>query len=205
MENAFILGCSHSAGADVPNGLNKSYAASFARLFNFNPINLSITGGSNDAMFRIFSEYVALDKIKDTDIIIACWTGTTRTETVHNELWSPIVVGHQQSPIENYIKQWSIYDSDSTRWRLNKIKNIVALNELATRLGLRVINFDSFHKIPNSLAYDSTVYNWPCAQDSFVDWCVERQFEHSETFHFYENAHWEYANYAYDLWQKQTS
>lgn len=197
MNNAYILGCSHAAGAEMVDGDNKSYPVKLAEQLNFNPVNLAISGGSNDAMFRIFEQHCDLNKIKTNDIVIACWTGSDRTEVVYHDSWAPIAPGIQYSPIDDYVKQWCVYDSDSWRWRLNKIKNIIALNEIARKIGVSVINFHSFNYIEGFKPYDIyTEYKWPCAEDTFTDWCLHNSFEHTEGGHFFEDAHNSFAQHA---------
>ena len=65
---ALILGCSHAAGAEMYQdtsitidnprsfGWLNSYPVSVARQLGYEPMNYAISGGSNDAMFRIFIE-----------------------------------------------------------------------------------------------------------------------------------------------------
>ena len=92
---ALILGCSHAAGAQMHTGpecatkhpveqvvweANNSYPVLLAKMLGYTPLNHAISGGSNDAMFRICTQ-----QIHKADIIIACWTGWDRTELWHPE------------------------------------------------------------------------------------------------------------------------
>jgi len=198
MNKAFILGCSHAAGAEMDNGETKSYPVKIAQLMNYTPINLAISGGSNDAMFRIFEHYCGTQKITPNDIVIACWTGDRRTEVVHNNEWTPLASGIQYSPIDDYVKQWCVYDNDRWKWRLNKIKNIISLNEIANKIGVRVLNIHSFNYIEGFDLYDiHSEYEWPCSKDTFCTWCLDKQFNDTTGGHFFEDAHEAFAKHAH--------
>jgi len=71
MKKALILGCSHAVGAEMsqePNlvfdtfvqahdyELTHCYPAQIAQALGYLPVNRGISGGSNDAMFRLFTE-----------------------------------------------------------------------------------------------------------------------------------------------------
>jgi len=86
MKKALILGCSHSVGAEMRDEpglrfdnsihaldyeLAHCYPAQIAQALGYMPINRGISGGSNDAMFRLFLE----ETLTPNDIVIACWTG----------------------------------------------------------------------------------------------------------------------------------
>ena len=65
MSKALILGCSHASGAemfdhidqDYSKGFFNSYPAQIASGLGYEIENRSISGGSNDAMFRIFEHH----------------------------------------------------------------------------------------------------------------------------------------------------
>ena len=115
MPDALILGCSHAAGAlmheqpslvlteepgkdqyqiEAEYGAKNSYPVKLAELLGYTPHNHAISGGSNDAMFRIF-----LEQADNFDLVIACWTGKDRGELFHTDhkYWIPINVGNSDS------------------------------------------------------------------------------------------------------------
>ena len=78
MKQALILGCSHAAGTEMHNGTECSYPVKIAKQLGYAPKNYAISGGSNDAMFRIYQEQCS--GLDSSDIVIACWSGYNRTE-----------------------------------------------------------------------------------------------------------------------------
>ena len=157
--------------------------------------NQSIPGGSNDAMFRIFENYVDLEKITSKDIVIACWTGSWRTEVLHENQWMPIAGGYSPTKISEYIKQWTVHDDGDWKWRLNKIKNIIALNEIAINIGIRVININSFNYIEGFDAMDLyKKYQWPTTE-TFCEWSIRQEYPHTLNGHFFEAAHEHFAEH----------
>ena len=147
------------------------------------------------------------------DIVIACWSGPHRTEIWHpnEKTWLPMTVGtriwHRRIPQDltekgmytplpnreeylDYCKQWCTYGTDQETGRLNKIKNIIALNSMAEYLGIKVINVNSFGSFPIAQ------YHWPVGDTEFCNWCLEQQFPHTELGHFYHPAHVAFADYV---------
>jgi len=232
MKKAIILGCSHAAGAlmfmepglvlddNQPQrqteygGLN-SYPMLVAEMMGYEPHNHAISGGSNDAMFRVFAE-----QEEKYDLVIACWTGMDRGELWHLEhnYWRPITYGfgtsnqiepnsilkqgvetgelvdkHEQ--YNKYGKQWIAFENNNQRGFNNKIKNVMALNMLAKHHGTEVINLDSFQGI-----YD---FSWPGdvfrpfddANDEFGNFCINNDYPSEPSGHFFKPAHQAYAEY----------
>jgi hypothetical protein len=193
MKRAIILGCSHAAGSEIPNGIACSYPVKIAEQLGYIPENYAIAGGSNDAMFRIYEEQCT--SLDSSDIVIACWSGCNRTEIWNdtNKDWQPLAPGKQDiSPKEylDYQEQWITYHTDSRIGRLNKIKNIVALNSLAMQQHIQVINIDSFWPITD-IAWTPGMY-WPL-NDNFWDWCNSNNYPHTNWGHFFEPAHQAFA------------
>ena len=108
MNQAFILGCSHAAGAEMRDQpgvdfsqyhsaehyeTHNSYPALIAQHLGYGIQNHAIAGGSNDAVFRIFCEHV--NHMRSTDLVIACWTGPNRTELYYEKhhRWLPMPAG----------------------------------------------------------------------------------------------------------------
>ena len=202
---AYILGCSHAAGSEISEGTTKSYPAVIANALGYQAINLSIPGGSNDAMFRLFEELVDLKKIHYTDIFVACWTGSQRTEIQHNNDWHPLSVGDQTNQHELYKKHWITYDSGDWKWRLNKIKNIIALNTIAKLQGISVFNIDSFNNIEGFKGFDLyTEYNWPVHTLDFVGWCEQNTYDRTEMGHYNESAHKDFGNLVVSYVKEKT-
>lgn len=189
MKQALILGCSHAAGNEITQaGIDdreNSYAMHLARMMGYEPTNCAITGGSNDAMFRIceqtHSEY---------DIVIACWTGCNRSEVweEHTGTWHAISPGGAASSLEAYKQQWLMHHTDAVTGRLNKLKNILAMNTMCN-----VINIDSFW--PLHFDWPASVY-WP-VKESFWDWSIAQGYVRTAWGHFGLDAHQNYAKYLY--------
>ncbi len=230
MANALILGCSHAAGAQMRFGTEcpvtgdaeqiaweaeNSYPVQLAKMLGFNPLNHAISGGSNDAMFRVCTQQIA-GLLDFSDVIIACWTGMSRSELYHEDenAWYGLNYTNLQThrrvhcdslregrevfetldgyePVHNYAKQWLIYEGGYTKSRLNKIKNVLAVNSL----GIKVINIDSFDGV-----YD---FPWPkniyrpvsTIEEEFYPWSIAQGHRPEATGHFYRPAHQAYAEY----------
>ena len=235
MKKALILGCSHAVGAEMADepdvdlldyhkdyyGYFMSYPAQLARLLGYDPVNHGISGGSNDAMFRIFESLVNPYKdFEKPDIVIACWTGENRTEIWDDKEgnWLGLAGGKitftkvipdkiipqgklTGQPIDNfnnvilYQKQWITHHADPRTGRMNKLKNILALNTMAAQEKIPVINIDSFgcvqgYKFPNS------VYR-PVNQTEFSNWSVAQEFNKTKCGHYFLPAHTSFANFVY--------
>ena len=204
MKKAVILGCSHAVGAEMhqESGLrfNKSaqatdyelahcYPAQIAQALGYMPVNLGISGGSNDAMFRLFTEQT----LTPNDIVIACWSGVNRSE-IYDGQWIAIAPGAVPDQVHaDYFKYWLLYSANIKVGMLNKTKNILALNALAHAQGIRVINIDSFWPVPD-VAWPNTV-SWPVTTD-FMSWCQQHNFPRTDWGHFFKPAHDSFAEYV---------
>ena len=191
MNTALILGCSHAAGTDMTQGHDNSYPCIVAESLGYKIKNLAIPGGSNDAMFRIFE-----DEIKNlslNDLVIVCWTGVIRTE-VWNETsneWVPVhLKSDSPTKFKNFFKEWLSVRTDDSSTRLNKLKNILALNFLAESKGIRVINVDSFYPI-SDFQWPVNVF-WPTSEN-FWEWASKNNFKQTKNNHFDFDAHEEFA------------
>jgi hypothetical protein len=192
-------------------GWTHSYPVLIAGQLGYTPENWAIPGGSNDAIFRIFIEQ--LPGLADQDIVIACWTGPSRTEIWHelDQRWLGFTLGtqHFNSTVPsqharsgqpaggnislaqeylNYQTQWGRFHCNPHSDELNKIKNIQALNAIAQANGIRVINIDSF-----APAKDFSNITWAVDQ-SFRDWAIENHYPRTEWGHFFLPAHQAYAD-----------
>lgn len=210
MKQALILGCSHAIGAEMwmsplsgltqessaeekdGYGMTMCYPAIIARALGYQTNFRAVSGGSNDAMFRILEQ----SRIKPPDIVIACWTGGNRTEIFNDQdhTWVPLSVGHKTEGIYmEYMKQWIFWVNTGEQSRLNKLKNIYALNMLAQIRGIRVINIDSFWPVTN-VKWDKETY-WP-VPDDFYRYVEDRGYPHTEWGHYYEAAHKDFADHV---------
>lgn len=219
---AIILGCSHAAGAEMyqdtsititnPDtfGYANSYPAQIAQQLGYTPRNYSISGGSNDAMFRIFVEQ--LPTLTSEDLVIACWTGPDRTE-VYNDIdheWLPFGQGrgrfYPTAPSDvalsgfncggeisnadiyiNYLKQWCLHTNAQAN-QLNKVKNIIALNTMANSRGIRVINIDNFAPVDVDIKWVVPV--------TFCTWAIDCGYPPTSMGHFFLDAHTAFAEYV---------
>ena len=204
MKKALILGCSHAVGAEMfkePGlvfdnfdqadnyGRTHCYPVQIAQALGHMPINLSISGGSNDAMFRLFTEQT----LTPVDIVIACWTGVNRNEIYDNQ-WIAMSPGAVPDQVNSdYFKHWLLYSANTEVGMLNKTKNILALNALAYAQGIQVINIDSFWPVPN-IEWPSIV-EWSASMD-FMSWCQEHNFPHTAWGHFFKSAHDSFAKHV---------
>jgi len=204
MKKALILGCSHSVGAEMFKesglifdsfdqaeryGRTHCYPVQIAQALGYDPINLGISGGSNDAMFRRFTEQT----LTHNDIVIACWTGINRSEIYDNQ-WIAMAPGAVPDEINaDYFKHWLLYSANTEVSMLNKTKNILALNSLAYAQGIQVINIDSFWPVPD-IAWPKSM-KWPVDID-FMSWCQQHNFPHTNWGHFFKSAHDSYAEHV---------
>ena len=202
MKQSIILGCSHAAGSELSDSLeycvSNSYPSILSDRLGYQPINYAIPGGSNDAMFRIFE--TKFDKLTEDNIVIACWTGYTRTEIWNedNKTWLSIAPGGTSSKSKMHIKyahDWIIFHGEDQAGRLNKMKNILALNSLAQSKQIKVYNIDSFWPV-----YE---FNWPSnviwpVPTNFWDWCNENNHSRTENGHFSLSAHAKFADYIFN-------
>ena len=229
MKQALILGCSHAAGSEISSDDQYNYSHSFpvhiAKSLGYQPLNHAIPGGSNDAMFRIFER--DLETLDYDDIVIACWTGCNRSEIYHDtdQQWLALNTGQQGwlktidndtvlegmpklvegknfyetinhlNEYQQYLKSWIMYGVCDAAGRTNKIKNIIALNFLASSKNIKVINIDSFDPVPDCPPRKQ--FNW--VDLIFLDWCLENKFQHTESLHFYEDAHLAFSNRIIEL------
>ena len=176
--------------------LTHCYPAQIAQELGYTVVvNRGISGGSNDAMFRLFLE----GKLTPGDIVIACWTGVNRSE-IHDGTWLQLCPGAAvpKGITPDYFKPWLLYSANTEVGMLNKAKNILALNALAHAQGIRVINIDSFWPVSfftgTNFAWPDTV-SWPVAID-FMTWCQQHNFSHTEGVHFFKSAHDSYAEHV---------
>ena len=210
MKKALILGCSHAVGAEMSqepglvfdnfsqalaHELEHCYPAQIAQALGYMPINRGISGGSNDAMFRLFLE----ETLTPNDIVIACWSGVNRSE-IYDDIWRQLCPGAAvpKEIMPDYFKQWLLYSGNTEVGMLNKTKNILALNATAHAKGIRVINIDSFWPISFfpaiDFAWPDTV-EWPVDID-FMAWCQQHNFPHTDQGHFFKPAHDSFAEHV---------
>ena len=192
MKQALVLGCSHAEGSEMGDdayGRANSYPVLLANRMGYSADNRAIGGGSNDAMFRIFEA-----EHTNYDAVIACWTGHNRTEVWNSDsnAWIPFAPGGAAGDLDSYWQHWMIHQTDSATGRLNKIKNIVALNTIAQAHDVRVINIDSFWPVPD-YEWPSNVY-WPISIN-FWDWANDKGYARTPWGHFARDAHSAFAEY----------
>jgi hypothetical protein len=225
---ALILGCSHAAGAEMSKdpsivfdnintarsfGWLNSYPVLIAKQLGYQPLNYAISGGSNDAMFRIFTEQ--LKTLEPHDIVIACWTGIDRTEIWHDldHRWLPLSQGHHtfhplvdnefalsglnsggqismDSEYQAYREQWIRYQVNPVTSKLNKLKNILGLNNLAQHRSIPVINIDSFYPI------DYPDYIIWAVDQPFCNWADRNHCERTEWGHYFLDTHQRFAEFV---------
>ena len=201
-------------------GYHMSYPAQLARLLGYDTVlNHAIPGGSNDAMFRIFETYINPYKyLPRPDVVIACWTGPERTEICDSGEWVGLAGGktlfsktirddivREGMPIGEslvncddlfeYQRQWITYQADSWWGRLNKLKNMLALNATAAQHNIPVINIDSFGTVQEH-QFPDTVYR-PLEKIEFCNWAVEHGFDKTESGHYFTQAHKTFADFIY--------
>ena len=169
------------------DGRENSYPCLIAKQLDYIINNKAIPGGSNDAMFRIFES--ELSNLDAGDIVIACWTGYTRTELWDEDTRAWLAVNlstKAASPFDEYIKEWIKFQTNDQSGRLNKIKNVLALNQLAQSKRIQVINIDSFWPVHD--------FDWPSdiyrpVSDNLWDWALERKFAKTPNGHFDFDVH----------------
>jgi len=168
-------------------GRANSYPMLLAERMGYTADNRAIGGGSNDAMFRIFeSEHI------NYDLVIACWTGHNRTEVWNRDKWIPFVPGGTVGELDAYHQQWVVHHTDDVTGRLNKIKNIMALNALAQAHDISVINIDSFWPV-HGYKWPSNIH-WPVPLNFWM-WADAEGYARTPWGHFARDAHSAFADY----------
>lgn len=195
----------------VNYGYTHSFPVLIAQELGYKPENWAIAGGSNDAMFRIFIEQ--LPTLTAQDCVIVCWTGINRTEIWHDvdQRWlsfcpnsghfypiEPRPYARSGHPVAgnislekqyvSFYEQWMKFQCNEVSDRLNKIKNIQALNALAKAHDIPVINIDSFWPVPCGDNIDWAV------TETFVDWAIRNNHPRTDWGHFFLDAHQAYAD-----------
>jgi hypothetical protein len=190
-------------------GYLNSYPVLIAKQLGYTPLNYAVSGGSNDAIFRIFCEQ--LEYLTSNDIIIACWTGIDRTEIWHelDQHWLQLSIGQQNwNPIKSstyalsgencggeiscqddyiwYCRQWSKYHVNSNSSKLNKLKNITTLNNLAQGRSISVINVDSFYPIKHNVKW--------AIDEAFTRWADRNNFPKTDRGHYFLDTHQRFAD-----------
>jgi hypothetical protein len=205
---------------DPEYGASNSYPVLLADMLGYTPHNHAISGGSNDAMFRVYTE-----QEQHYELIIACWTGMDRGEYFHptHQQWITINYGQGDSLLrepnsvlkqgtevprviddkqmyEDYGKQWLAIEGNEQRGFNNRLKNILALNLLALSQGSKVINLDSFQgqheRRDNSFRWPKEVFrpvNGPT--NEFINFCIKRNYPSEPRGHYFREAHLDYAKY----------
>jgi hypothetical protein len=90
-----------------------------------------------------------------------------------------------------YQRQWTQFNTAAQLGRLNKIKNILALNSVAQAQGIQVINTDSFAPVTD-FAWPANIH-WPVSV-SFVDWAEQHRYPCAKWGHYFLPAHRSYAD-----------
>ena len=214
MKKAFLLGCSHVSGSEIegwgighstPFNLANSFPSQFAKLIGYHPINLGSPGASNDYIFRTFTELLETTQITPNDIVIVFWTGEERIE-IQDPLtreWmqfsvgmSTNISGYTSTHKEFYDLYQRLMCMEPMRGRLNKIKNIFALNYLAKLKGIQVINGDSFMEYG---FLGKAELPWLFPHDSFTNWAGKKNYKVSPEWHHYGlDAHTDFAKECYN-------
>jgi len=203
-------------------GYHMSYPAQLARLLGYDTVlNHAIPGGSNDAMFRIFETYINPYKyLPRPDVVIACWTGHERSEIwdFDSSTWVGLAGGKtlfsktvrddivregmpigeplaNRNEILKYQQQWITHHVDRWSGRMNKLKNMLALNVTAAQHNIPVINIDSFGTVQEH-QFPDNVYR-PLKKTEFCNWAVERGFDNTESGHYFTQAHKTFADFIY--------
>lgn len=206
---AYILGCSHVAGSEIEGwgighctkfNLENSFLAQLAKLLNYEPENLAIPGASNDYIFRNFMYLINSNMIQPNDIVLVFWTGEERIEIQDpiSKKWIQFSQGMSTNFPEYNSTHKDFYElyqrlmcMEPMRGRLNKIKNIYALNYIAKLKGIRVVNGDSFQEYGYDFKQDLP---WLFPHDSFTAWADRNKYEHSpDWYHYGLDAHTDFA------------
>jgi hypothetical protein len=240
---ALILGCSHAAGAEMHKdpsiafdnddeailfGWQNSYPVLMAKKLGYVPLNYAISGGSNDAMFRIFVEQ--LKTLESHDIVIACWTGIDRTEIWHelDQFWLPLSMGQHsfwkkqpsdvalsgldkgfrislEQEYKDYKEAWARFHTNLESNTLNKLKNLLSLNSLAQQYNIKVLNLDSFHPIHNIFPIENTeLINWAW-KEPFCEWADRNCPASTPWGHYFFEAHQRFADLVVEHLTKNTT
>lgn len=198
---------------DEDFGLKNSYPALIGQELGYEIYNYSMGGGCNDAIFRIAREL--LPTLTNDDLVIACWTGGDRSEIWHGKhnIWlqiSPGTTTYLRREIDDvhlsgrtidivvddcdqyveFTKKWTIFAINDQSSRNNKIKNIIALNDMLTSAGIPAINLDSFDPVDDPALEN---FFWP-EKTNFMEFCNANKFPRTHYGHYFFEAHRAYAH-----------
>lgn len=200
-----------------------SYPVILSNLLGKTANNHAIPGGSCTAMFRIF--LALLKNLDQDDIVLACWTGPDRTEIYDNlnNIWLPISPGEtnfwkkthdtialeglplyhdpveQQNEYINYLQQIYRHGMHPDQCQNQRLAKIIALNHIAYKHSIRVINIFSFAPEPDLSLLD---FYWPVGNLDFMTWCVDRDMPRTKSWHFDLQAHREFAQFVFEAMRR---
>lgn len=226
-------GCSHTAGAEIEyeqqgHCYDKAWPQYLSKLFLYNSVNLSQSGGSADRVVRTTIEYFLKEKnspsfnAKDYFCVVM-WPGLYRTELFNGGFdngWQPLVVGNDESYKNQmdvfsytYYKSWTIFAKTYPQ-TLSYLHNIMLLQYFLASNKIKYLFWSASNSAPHTEGYldlyKSQIYikRYPYLYDSeycFTKLCYNNNQKISEfsrlsgfNSHYNEDAHRWFADYLYN-------
>lgn len=78
--------------------------------------------------------------------------------------------------------------------KLNKLKNITALNDLAESRSISVINIDSFYPINNNISKARPCPNKWVIDEAFTSWAIRNNCPKTDWGHYFLDTHQRFAD-----------
>lgn len=234
MGTLVAIGCSHTAGTALDGvtgsqnefNLYNCFAAQIARKMNYQYINLSVPGGSNQSILRKLNFYIAENKkdLENTFFLLG-WTTASRFElrylenSPHNFItinpWVDkkyIPFTHKMDPKLLHTKTpkdltyYSPYlfhpEEDENNWAVyvysaQKVLENLNLKYYMVNTCKEILKTKFNYSIINKLNKD--YYLDPLDPEmSLLWWALKKGYEKTECWHLKLDAHTEWANYIYE-------
>ena len=144
--SVMFVGCSRVFGTGIP--LESTWSYIVASQLNLKCINLGVNGASNDTAFRLINDWGSMLKPK---IIIFLPTEKHRLE-VHTDEGSANIGAWSSDYLKDKLyREWCL---TSTNGELNYLKNKLAIEYIASKLGIRCIVINDNMRVRCDLARD---------------------------------------------------
>jgi hypothetical protein len=195
----YVNGDSHSHGNNVKNR-TKTFASLLSHALDFELVNSSNSGASNDRIIRTTRDYLADNQ---PDLVVIGWSTWEREEWEHlGQYYNVNSSGHDQLPdvlITKY-KQWVIEQTPETLVGKSQHthEKIYKLHCELTEKQIPHVFFNcmyNFFEITNQLNWNHS-YIGPYENDASYYWYLKkRNFATDDWYHYGEDGHKAWANF----------
>lgn len=234
MGTLVAIGCSHTVGTALDGvtgsqnefNLYNCFAAQIARKMNYQYINLSVPGGSNQSILRKLNFFIAdnKNKLKNTFFLIG-WTSPARFELRYPENSSHEFITINSWVDKKYIPFTHKMDpkllhtkttKDLTYYspylfNLEEFENNWAVYVYSAQKVLESFNLD-YYMFNTCFGIEKTKFNYSIinkidknyildllnTDESLLYWSLNRGYEKTECWHLKLDAHTAWANYIYE-------